>query len=196
MEEVLTYLDIVLVPFYLVTILLLSSRIKSKNISSNVNETWSEKNILLITYADNVNNGLVGNTLNDFILFYNKYFFEFIDTIHFLPFFPSSGDGGFAVKNHEEIDPVFGDWEQIKELSKYTNIMTDLVLNHASSEGKWFKNFISGKSPGKDYFFTIDNNYDYSHVIRPRDHDLIKKIKILNDTKNLWCTFSYDQFEF
>ena len=73
--------------------------------------------------------------------------------------------------------------------------MTDLVLNHASSEGKWFKNFISGKSPGKDYFFTIDNNYDYSHVIRPRDHDLIKEIKILNDTKNLWCTFSYDQID-
>ena len=134
----------------------LINRYKSKNISSNVNETWSEKTVLMITYADSVNNGLIGNTLSDFILFYNKYFFKFIDTIHFLPFFPSSGDGGFAVKNHEEIDPVFGDWEQIKELSKYTNIMTDLVLNHASSEGKWFKNFISGKSPGKDYFFTID----------------------------------------
>ena len=168
---------------------------KSKNSPSNVNEPWSEKTVLLITYADNVNNGLVGKTIRDFIMFYNKYFSTFIDSIHFLPFFPSSGDGGFSVKNHEEIDPVFGNWEEIKELSKNANIMTDLVLNHASSEGKWFHNFKTGKSPGKDYFFTINNNYDYSNVIRPRDHDLLKEIKILNDTKNLWCTFSYDQID-
>ena len=168
---------------------------KSKNISADVNEPWSEKTTLLITYADNVKNGLYGKTISDFISFYNKFFSSFIDCIHFLPFFPSSGDGGFSVKNHEDIDPAFGTWDEIKTLSKNANVMTDLVLNHASSEGKWFKNFLLNKNPGKDYFFTINNNYDYSNVIRPRDHDLLKKIKILNDTKNLWCTFSYDQID-
>ena len=168
---------------------------KSKNISNNLAESWSEKTILLITYADNVNEGLVGKKLQNFISFYKKYFSLFIDCVHFLPFFPSSGDGGFSVKNHEEIDPVFGDWEEIKDLSKNTNIMTDLVLNHASSKGKWFKNFIANKTPGKDYFFTIDSNYDYSNVIRPRDHDLLKEIKMLNGSKHLWCTFSYDQID-
>ncbi len=168
---------------------------KSKNISTDVNEPWSEKTTLLITYADNVKNGLYGKTISNFISFYNKFFSSFIDCIHFLPFFPSSGDGGFSVKNHEDIDPAFGTWDEIKTLSKNANVMTDLVLNHASSEGKWFKNFLLNKNPGKDYFFTINNNYDYSNVIRPRDHDLLKKIKILNDTKNLWCTFSYDQID-
>ncbi|MDC3088414.1 alpha-amylase family glycosyl hydrolase [Alphaproteobacteria bacterium] len=168
---------------------------KSKSISTDVNEPWSEKTTLLITYADNVKNGLYGKTISDFISFYNKFFSSFIDSIHFLPFFPSSGDGGFSVKNHEDIDPAFGTWDEIKTLSKKANVMTDLVLNHASSEGKWFKNFLLNKNPGKDYFFTINNNYDYSNVIRPRDHDLLKKIKILNDTKNLWCTFSYDQID-
>ena len=138
---------------------------------------------------------MYGKTISDFISFYNKFFSSFIDCIHFLPFFPSSGDGGFSVKNHEDIDPAFGTWDEIKTLSKNANVMTDLVLNHASSEGKWFKNFLLNKKPGKDYFFTINNNYDYSNVIRPRDHDLLKKIKILNDTKNLWCTFSYDQID-
>ena len=168
---------------------------KSKNISNNLAELWSEKTILLITYADNVNEGLVGKKLQNFISFYKKYFSLFIDCVHFLPFFPSSGDGGFSVKNHEKIDPAFGDWEEIKDLSKNTNIMTDLVLNHASSKGKWFKNFIANKTPGKDYFFTIDSNYDYSNVIRPRDHDLLKEIKMLNGSKHLWCTFSYDQID-
>ena len=127
---------------------------KSKNISTDVNEPWSEKTTLLITYADNVKNGLYGKTISDFISFYNKFFSSFIDSIHFLPFFPSSGDGGFSVKNHEAIDPAFGTWDEIKTLSKNANVMTDLVLNHASSEGKWFKNFLLNKNPGKDYFFT------------------------------------------
>ena len=91
---------------------------KSKNISSGAKDPWSEKTILLITYADSVNNGLTGKAISDFILFYNQYFSLFIDSIHFLPFFPSSGDGGFSVKNHEVIDPIFGNWEEIKTLSK------------------------------------------------------------------------------
>ena len=168
---------------------------KLQDTSKRISETWSEKTILLITYADNVNKGVFGKKIKDFILFYEKYFSSFLDTIHFLPFFPSSGDGGFSVKNHEEIDPVFGIWDDIKKLSKNTNIMTDLVLNHASSKGKWFKNFVANKNPGKDYFFTIDKKYDYSNVIRPRDHDLLKEVKLQNQTKYLWCTFSYDQVD-
>ena len=39
------------------------------------------------------------------------------------------------------VDETYGTWDDIKELSKDANIMTDLVLNHASSEGQWYKNF-------------------------------------------------------
>ena len=168
---------------------------KSKSTFKKKEESWSEKTVLLITYADNVNKGVRGKTINDFTLFFKKYFSSFVDTIHFLPFFTSSGDGGFSVKNHEEIDPDFGNWEEVKKLSQNTNIMTDLVLNHASSHGEWFRNFIENKSPGKDYFFTVDNNYDCTNVIRPRDHNLLKEVKLKNGSKILWCTFSYDQID-
>ena len=47
---------------------------KPQHIFNNVNDPLSEKTILLITYADNVNNRLVGETLRDFILFYNEHF--------------------------------------------------------------------------------------------------------------------------
>ena len=168
---------------------------KSKSTFKKKEESWSEKTLLLITYADNVNQGVRGKTISDFTFFFKKYFSSFIDTIHFLPFFTSSGDGGFSVKNHEEIDPNFGNWEEVTKLSKNTNIMTDLVLNHASSEGKWYQNFIENKNPGKDYFFTIDKNYDCTNVIRPRDHDLLKEVKLKSESKILWCTFSYDQID-
>ena len=33
----------------------------------------------------------------------------------------------------------------IKKLSKDAYIMADIVINHASSKGKWFKNFLKNK---------------------------------------------------
>ena len=159
------------------------------------NDYWSENTILLITYADSISRGLSGKTLNDFGKFYKKYLKKFINSIHFLPFFPSSGDGGFSVKNHNDVDKAYGTWEDIQSLSKQANIMTDLVLNHSSSKGDWYKNFLDDKDPGKNYFYVVDKNYDCSKVVRPRDHDLLTEIELQNKKKFLWCTFSHDQID-
>ena len=159
------------------------------------NDYWSENTILLITYGDSISRGLSGKTLNDFGKFYKKYLKKFINSIHFLPFFPSSGDGGFSVKNHNDVDKAYGTWEDIQSLSKQANIMTDLVLNHSSSKGDWYKNFLDDKDPGKNYFYVVDKNYDCSKVVRPRDHDLLTEIELQNKKKFLWCTFSHDQID-
>ena len=71
-----------------------------------------------------------------------------------------------------------GDWSDIYRLSKNTNIMADVVINHASSKGLWFKNFLTNKSPGKDYFLTVNKKFDISKVVRPRENKLLKKISI------------------
>ena len=51
------------------------------------------------------------------------------------------------------------------------------------------KIFLKKKEPGKDYFFTVDSKFDISNVIRPRDHKLLKKIKIFKKSDYLWRTF-------
>ena len=168
---------------------------KKSEFKNKTEDAWSEDTILLITYADSINKGISGKSLDDFGTFYKKYLKKFINSIHFLPFFPSSGDGGFSVKNHFEVDKTYGTWEDIKNLSKNANIMTDLVLNHASSEGQWYKNFLKEKRPGKNYFYVVDEDYDCSKVVRPRDHNLLSEIKFLNEKKFLWCTFSHDQID-
>ena len=139
-------------------------------------EAWSEKTVLLITYADSINTGFKGKALNDLSNFYNDKLNTFIDSIHILPFFPASSDGGFSVMGHDEVDKKYGKWADIKKLAKNSNIMTDLVINHASSEGLWYKNFLKGINPGKDYFYTVNKNFDISKVVRPRDHELLKKV--------------------
>ncbi len=168
---------------------------KKLEVKTETKDLWSESSILLITYADSISKGISGKSLNNFGKFYKNYLKKFINCIHFLPFFPSSGDGGFSVKNHFEVDETYGTWDDIKELSKNANIMTDLVLNHASSEGQWYKNFLKEKRPGKNYFYIVDKDYDSSKVVRPRDHNLLSEIKFLNEKKFLWCTFSYDQID-
>ena len=168
---------------------------KNKEPKNSTKDYWSENTILLITYADSINRGLSGKTLNDFGKFYKQYLEKFINSIHFLPFFPSSGDGGFSVKNHNDVDKAYGTWEDIQSLSKKANIMTDLVLNHSSSKGDWYKNFLDDKNPGKNYFYVVDKNYDCSKVVRPRDHDLLTEIELQNKKKFLWCTFSHDQID-
>ena len=98
----------------------------------------------------------------------------------FLPFYPSSSDSGFAVKDHYKIDPRLGKWSDIKNFSKKSHIMADVVINHSSSRGLWFKNYLKNKSPGKNYFFTIDKKFNSTNVVRPREHPLLKKINIFN----------------
>ncbi len=155
----------------------------------------SEKTSALICYGDSLLNGNKEKTLKSFRKFYKKKLENLFEIIHFLPFYPSSSDSGFAVKDHYQVDKKLGDWSDISWLSKKNNIMADVVINHASSKGLWFKNFLTNKSPGKDYFLTVNKKFDISKVIRPRENRLLKKINIFKKDNLIWRTFSDDQID-
>ena len=155
----------------------------------------SEKTSALICYGDSLLNGNKEKTIKIFRKFYKKNLDKFFEIIHFLPFYPSSSDSGFAVKDHYQVDKKLGDWSDIYKQSKTTNIMADIVINHASSKGLWFKNFLANKSPGKDYFLTVSKKFDISKVIRPRENKLLKRISIFKKNNLLWRTFSDDQID-
>ncbi len=155
----------------------------------------SEKTSVLICYADSLLNGNRGKTIKIFKKFYKKKLDHFFEIIHFLPFYPSSSDSGFAVKDHYQVDKKLGDWSDISSLSKNINIMADVVINHASSKGLWFKNFLNNKSPGKEYFLRVNKKFDISNVVRPRENRLLKKISIFKKDNLLWRTFSDDQID-
>jgi len=154
----------------------------------------SEKTSLIICYGDNVYLNKK-KSINVFDTFFKKKLEKYFNTIHFLPFYPSSSDSGFSVKDHYKIDNKIGNWSDIKKISKSNDIMADMVINHSSARGLWFKNFLKNKTPGKDYFLTIDSKFDTSKVIRPRDHKLLKEINIFKKKEYLWRTFSADQID-
>ena len=149
---------------------------------------------MLICYGDTVYSNQK-SSIKVFQNFFQKKLKKFFNTIHFLPFYPSSSDSGFAVKDHYKIEKRIGNWSDLKKISKFNNIMADVVINHSSARGLWFKNFLKRKKPGKDYFLTVDSKFNVSKVVRPRDHKLLKKIKIFDKSDYLWRTFSPDQID-
>ncbi len=154
----------------------------------------SEKTSLIICYGDSIYSNKK-SSISLFKIFFQKKLKNYFNTIHFLPFYPSSSDGGFSVKDHYKIENKLGNWSDIKKISKSNDIMADIVINHSSARGLWFRNFLKNKKPGKNYFLTIDSKFDTSKVIRPRDHKLLKKINIFNKKEYLWRTFSADQLD-
>ena len=154
----------------------------------------SEKTSLIICYGDAVYSN-EKSSIKVFQSFFQKNLKKYFDTIHFLPFYPSSSDSGFAVKDHYKIEKRIGEWSDLKRIAKYNNIMADIVINHSSARGLWFKNFLKRKKPGKDYFLTVNSKFNTSKVVRPRDHKLLKRIKIFDKSDYLWRTFSPDQID-
>ena len=159
------------------------------------NELWSEKDFLLITYADSIkkNNQKNFTTLNSFL---KKYCKEF-SYIHILPFFPFSSDDGFAVEDYKKIKIEHGSWKDLKKITKTFDIMVDLVINHCSSNNKLFKNFLEDKNPGKDFFINSEKKFPKSNkIVRPRSSDLSKKVLVDGKNNYVWCTFGHDQVDF
>ena len=116
---------------------------KKKNIS--------EKTTLVICYGDSVYSEKK-KSIKIFQNFFQKKLKDYFDTIHFLPFYPSSSDSGFAVKDHYKIEKRIGSWSDIKKISKSSHVMADIVINHSSARGLWFKNFLKKKDLVKIIF--------------------------------------------
>ena len=169
------------------------SKFNKKN--KKKNKLISEKTSIVICYGDSVFNSKQKYLIKGFQNFYHKKLKNYFNTVHFLPFYPSSSDSGFAVKDHYKIESRIGKWSDISNFAKKNDVMADIVINHSSARGLWFRNFLREKKPGKNYFLTVNAKFNASKVVRPRDHELLKKINIFKKTEYLWRTFSPDQLD-
>jgi sucrose phosphorylase len=156
---------------------------------------WDEKDVFAITYGDTfLSEGETPlNTLHSFL---DTYFKEYVNSVHVLPFFPFCSDDGFAVMDFYKVNETVGDWTDIQAIAKDYRLMADLVINHGSKQGKWFKNFVAGEGEGHDYFYTADKNTNTSQVVRPRTSSLLQAVDTANGEQHVWCTFSHDQIDF
>ncbi len=108
---------------------------------------------MLITYADTL-----GGDLKHLNQVMEHYFAGAFGGIHVLPFFPSSGDRGFAVIHYDSVDPRFGTWEDLDRLGERYYLMADFMLNHVTIRSAEFQDYMKNgdASPFRSMFIHWD----------------------------------------
>jgi len=156
----------------------------------------SEKDVVLITYGDQVSSNKKESKLQTLKKFADQYLKPEINSIHILPFYPYSSDDGFSVIDYFSVNPLLGDWDDIKTLSKDYRLMFDGVVNHISKKSEWFKKFLENDDEFESFFIEEDINKDFSKVVRPRVSPLLHEYEDLSGQKKfIWTTFSEDQVD-
>ncbi len=155
---------------------------------------WSEQDIILITYGDSIL--MEGkHPLQALRNFLRSHVEDAVKGVHILPFFPFSSDDGFSVIDYRVVNPVLGDWRDVKKLSNDYRLMFDLVINHVSRESLWFYDYVANLPPAKDYFIELPQETDVSQVTRPRNSPLLVPVTTRRGMLHVWATFSEDQID-
>ena len=162
-------------------------------------DRFTERDVILITYGDLLHRKHQSplKTLGDFC---NAYLKGTINTLHILPFFPSSSDRGFSIIDFETVDPLLGSWGDIEELEARYQLMFDGVINHVSSKSRWFIEFLAGNPEYEDFFVWYAHEDDLTPamrrmIFRPRTSPILTRYETLMGPRYVWTTFSPDQID-
>lgn len=153
--------------------------------------------VQLITYPDSLGGDL--KTLHALLL---EHFSDiFPGGVHILPPFPSSGDRGFAPKTYFEIDPKFGNWEDMRQIGERFDVLVDLMVNHISRQSPYFQDFAQ-KGRRSEYaglFLTLDKVWaggeprpeDVAQIFLRRPEHPFTDIRIAETgaLERLWASF-------
>ena len=85
-----------------------------------------------------------------------------VSYLHLLPFLRAragDNDGGFAVASYDEIEPRFGDMQDLRDLTANLrlhgiSLCSDFVLNHVADDHPWACAAKAGSSKELEYFYT------------------------------------------
>ncbi|MEK3986479.1 sucrose phosphorylase [Paenibacillus sp. FSL K6-3166] len=156
---------------------------------------------MLITYADSLGRNL--KELNEIL---DKHLRGVVGGVHLLPFYPSSGDRGFAPMDYTKVDPAFGNWADVEAMSKDFYMMFDFMINHISRQSPYFQDFLEKKDESEyaDLFIRYKDFWPNGEPTQ-EDVDLIYKRKPRapyvevtfkdGSLEKVWCTFDEEQID-
>jgi len=127
--------------------------------------------------------------------------------VHLLPFFDSihGADAGFDPKDHSQVDPSLGNWEDVRALAQNIEVMADVIVNHMSADSPQFLDFLARgqASPYADLFLTWDRAFpegaresDLLAIYRPRPGLPFTPKTLADGSRRLfWTTFTPQQMD-
>lgn len=164
-------------------------------------KTPLKNNCQLITYADSM-----GKNLKELDQMLTKHFDGCFGGIHILPFFPSSGDRGFAPISYEEVEPSFGTWQDVYALAEKYDLMADFIINHISRRSEYFEDYLRNGEDSKwaDLFLRISKlapngdipEEDLRKIYTRKPRAPFIEVELADGSKEqVWCTFSEEQID-
>lgn len=156
---------------------------------------------MLITYSDSM-----GKNLKELEEILDRYFHKAVAGVHILPFFPSSGDRGFAPMDYHKVDAAFGDWSDIERLSDKYYLMFDYMINHISAQSSYYRDFLEKKDASaysglfiryKDFWENgepTEEQVDAIYKRKPRAPYVEARFAD-GSSEKVWCTFDEEQID-
>ncbi len=160
-----------------------------------------QNKVQLITYPDSL-----GANLPELYYVLKRHAGAAVGGVHLLPFYPSSADRGYAPLTYDEVDPVFGTWEDVAIIGRDYDLIVDFMVNHISRRSVYFQDYVEKgeASPYADMFlsfkkFSPDGEIDedllsrvYTRKPRP-PYTVIQRAD--GSMEKVWCTFDYEQID-
>ena len=157
--------------------------------------------VMLITYADSL-----GNNLKDLEKVLVEDLKGSIGGVHLLPFFPSTGDRGFAPTNYRVVDPKFGNWKDVEAIGEKYYLMFDFMVNHLSKQSTEFQDFKKKHNESKyaDLFIRYHNYWpenrptkaDIDLIYKRKDKAPFQEVHFADGVKEeVWNTFGEEQID-
>ncbi|MHC9533322.1 sucrose phosphorylase [Dellaglioa sp. L3N] len=160
-----------------------------------------ENKSILITYADSM-----GGDMKALHQVLNNELKGAIGGVHLLPFFPSTGDRGFAPSDYTKVDSKFGDWSDVESIGEDYYLMFDFMINHISRESDFFQDF-KAKGPDSEYadmFIRYDKFWpkdrptqaDIDLIYKRKDRAPFQTVEFENGgSEQVWNTFGEEQID-
>lgn len=160
-----------------------------------------ENRIFLITYPDSL-----GKNIPELHEILDSYFRDSLGGVHLLPFFPSSGDRGFAPTDYSKVDGDFGTWDDVRCLAGSYALITDFMINHISAQSSFYQDFLTNKDASayrdmfiryKDFWPNGEPGTDEVERIYKRKPKAPYTTALFADgtEEKVWCTFSDEQID-
>lgn len=157
--------------------------------------------IMLITYSDSL-----GRNMRELEEILDQQIGDAVGGIHLLPFFPSSGDRGFAPMRYDVVDETFGTWEEVRRLSDKYYLMADYMINHISAKSEYYRDFLKNKesSPYRDLFIRYKDFWENGGPTEAQVDAIYKRkprapsvdaVFADGTSEKLWCTFDEEQID-
>lgn len=157
--------------------------------------------IMLITYGDSL-----GHNFREMEEILESYYRDAIGSIHILPFFPSSGDRGFAPMRYDMVDSSFGDFNDLSRIGNKFDLMYDFMVNHISAHSEYFEDFKEkgDQSSFKDFFIRYKEFWKNGEPTKQQVDKIYKRkpkapyieVEFKDGTREkVWCAFGDEQID-